>query len=163
MERILDIIIRLLYRRVYYQINATSISDRLQRYVDKMTSIITLPSDPRAGTKPVPFYHQILTRHCVPVHRESRSKLPYYDTHRRQTWSIKRCIGHKCVGVYGAGCRLVALKSWYLYFHWSDGDHVWFGDGEWNATESPRFFHSSRPIGHGLASILVSECYFCTW
>ena len=36
-----------LYRRIYYQLNTTSISDRLQRYVDKMASITTLPSNPR--------------------------------------------------------------------------------------------------------------------
>ena len=39
---------------------------------------------------------------------------PNYDAYRRQKWSIKSCIGHKCVCVYGVGCRIVALKSWYL-------------------------------------------------
>ena len=30
---------------------------------------------------------------------------------------------------------------------------------EWNATESPRFVHISRPIGHGLVNILVQDLH----
>ena len=75
---------------------------------------------------------------------------PNYDAYRRQKWSIGSCIGHKYVCVNEVGCRIVALKSWYLYFCpilRSTGDQVRFGDGEWNgATESPRLVHSSRPM-----------------
>ena len=159
MERILDINIWSLYRRIYYQLNTTSISDRLQRYVDKMTSITTLPSNPREGTKAVLFSVKFLR---VTVYRYTEKVDPNYNAYRRQKWSIKRCIGHKCVCVYGAGCWLVALKSWYLYFLPDTPVRqrprlVW--RREWNATESPRFVHSSRPIGHGLASILVQDLH----
>ena len=41
---------------------------------------------------------------------------PHYDAYRRQKSSIRSCIGHKYVYAYEVGCRVVALKSWYLYF-----------------------------------------------
>ena len=69
LERILDINVRSLYRRIYYQLNTTSISDRLQCYVDKMASITTadnytpLPTCPIAGNQSSHFSRQNLTRH----------------------------------------------------------------------------------------------------
>ena len=68
LERILDINVRSLYRRIYHQLNTTSISDRLQRYVDKMASIRTTadnntPLPPIPGNQSSHFFRQILTRH----------------------------------------------------------------------------------------------------
>ena len=53
LERILDINVRSLYRRIYHQLNTTSISDRLQRYVDKMASIRTT-ADNNTPLPPIP-------------------------------------------------------------------------------------------------------------
>ena len=79
LERILDINVRSLYRRIYHQLNTTSISDRLQRYVDKMASIRTtadnntVPFLQSLGTKAVIFSVRFLR---VTVNNtESRSKL----------------------------------------------------------------------------------------
>ena len=136
MERILDINVRSLYRRIYYQLNTTSISDKLQRYVDKMTSITTLPSNPQEHPKqsffPSDSYAASFssTRHGEIMIQKVD---PNYDAYRRQKWPIKSCIGHIYVCVYGVGCRIVALKSWYLYFLPDTPvcrrPHVWFGDG----------------------------------
>ena len=66
LERILDINVRSLYRRIYHQLNTTSISDRLQRYVDKMASITTADNYtplPIPGNQSSNFFRQILTRH----------------------------------------------------------------------------------------------------
>ena len=113
LESILDINVRSLYRRIYHQLNTTSISDRLQRYVDKMASITTADN---YTPLPIPGNQ---SSHFFPsdsyVSRWIIQKVdPNYDAYRRQKWSIKSCIGHKCVCVYGVGYRIVALKSWYL-------------------------------------------------
>ena len=75
LERILDINVRSLYRRIYYQLNTTSISDRLQRYVDKMASITTAdnytPFNPR---EPKQSFSVRFLRVTV-NNTESRSKL----------------------------------------------------------------------------------------
>ena len=115
LERILDINVRSLYRRIYHQLNTTSISDRLQRYVDKMASIRTT-ADNNTPLPPIPGNR---SSHFFPSDSYASRWIiqkvdPNYDAYRRQKWSIKSCIGHKFVCVYGVGCRIVALKSWYL-------------------------------------------------
>ena len=115
LERILEINVRSLYRRIYHQLNTTSISDRLQRYVDKMASIRTT-ADNNTPLPPIPGNQ---SSHFFPSDSYASRWIiqkvdPNYDAYRRQKWSIKSCIGHKFVCVYGVGCRIVALKSWYL-------------------------------------------------
>ena len=104
LERILDIDVRSVYRRIYYQLNTTSISDRLQCYVDNMASITTLspPREPKLSFFLSDSYASWWIRQEVD---------PNYDAYRRQKWSIKSCICHKCVCVSGVRCRIVALKS----------------------------------------------------
>ena len=82
---------------------------RLQSHVDKMASITTLPSKPRESS---PFFppDSYVSRWII------QKVDPNYNVYQRQKWSIKSCIGHKCVCVYGVGCRIVALNSWYFYF-----------------------------------------------
>ena len=130
---------------------------RLQPYVDKMASITTLPSNP---LEPKQSFFSPWDSYAS---RWIIQKVdPNYDAYWRQKWPIKCYIGHKCVCVYGVGCRIVALKSWYLYFLPDTPvcrrpRLVWWW--EWNVTESPRFIHSSQPIGHGLVSILVQDLH----
>ena len=140
MERILDINVRSLYQRILS--TKYDLDLRLLRYVDKMASITTLPSNPREPKQPFFPSDSYASRWII------QKGVPSYDAYRRQKWSIKSCIGHKCVCVYGVGCRIVALMSWYLYFPPDTPGRrrprlVW--RRKWNATESPRFVHSSRP------------------
>ena len=75
--------------------------------------------------------------------------------------SIKSCVGHTYVCDYEVGCRIVALKSWYLYNKFPTkypGDHLLFGDWGWDkihTTDSYRLFHGPW---NGL--VVGIHCYF---
>ena len=75
--------------------------------------------------------------------------------------SIESCVGHTYVCDYEVGCRIVALKSWYLYNKFPTqypGYHLLFGDWGWDkthTTDSYRLFH-----GPWSGLVVSIHCYF---
>ena len=78
---------------------------------------------------------------------------PHYDAYRRQKSSIRSCIGHKYVYVYEVGCRIVALKSWYLWFLPDTPETTFMNETLRNLDA----FTVQGPTWHGLGPVSVSD------
>ena len=79
---------------------------------------------------------------------------PHYDTYRRQKLSIRSCIGHKYVYFYEVRCRIVALKSWYLYFLPHTLWTTFRNETLWNLLD---VFTVHGPLWHGLGPVSISD------
>ena len=79
---------------------------------------------------------------------------PHYDAYRRQKSSIRSCIGHKYVYVYEVGCRIVALKSWYLYFLFDSPETTFMNEKLRNLIYA---FTVHGPPWHGLGLVSISD------
>ena len=79
---------------------------------------------------------------------------PHYDAYRRQKSSIRSCSGHKYVYVYEVGCRIVALKSWYLYFRFDSPETTFMNEKLRNLIYA---FTVHGPPWHGLGLVSISD------